>query len=241
MTSDENTNCDGDKSCYQADINAGNDISCDADKSCAKSTLFASNSISCNGKGGCYESDITSDTVNVYGMYGAHNAKISAEQINGFGVRSLTFATIDSNNLPKMEVNLYGEEAGKGAEIYCKENSKCIINCKASGCNGLTIYCDINNGAKCDITPDLCGEKENDDKNVNGVDCPSWEHHSGEELHVMIHQKDIISMNVARDTFTKELEMNDGGESINGDELTDDIIDGLLVGDSPYDFEWEME
>ena len=30
--------------------------------------------------------------------------------------------------------------------------------------------------------------------------------------------------------------MNDGGESINENELNDDIIDGLLVGGSPYDF-----
>ena len=84
-------------------------------------------------KGGCYGSDITSDIINAYGMYGAHQAKISGEQINGFGVKSLSFAQIDGKHLPKMEVNLFGEQAGYGAQIYCQRSIKCIINCKVSG------------------------------------------------------------------------------------------------------------
>lgn len=201
----------------------GNDISCDGYKSCTKSTLFASNSINCNAKGGCYESDITSSVVNVYGMYGAHDAKISAEQINGFGVRSLTFAKIDSAKLPKMEVNLFGKEAGIGAEIYCNGDSKCAINCKASGCNELTIYCDTENGAKCDITPELCNNEKNEDEN-----CPILKNGKKEKL-----QSHVSSMQ--KNAFTKEIEM-DGEENVKGHELTDEIIDGLLLGDSPYDF-----
>ena len=165
-------------------------------------------------------------------MYGAHQATISAEQINGFGVKSLSFAQIDSKQLPKMEVNLFGEEAGYGAQIYCQGNSKCIINCKVSGCNGLTVYCDIENGAKCDIKPNLCAEKENGDKNVDGVDCPILEQH-----YTNYDLEEIQSFDIElKASIINELEMNDGGESINGNELNDDIIDGLLVGDSPYDF-----
>ena len=164
---------------------------------------------------------MTSSIVNAYGMYGAHNAKISAEQINGFGVRSLTFAKIDSNYLPKMEVNIFGKEAGKGTEIYCRENSKCMINCKASACNGLTIYCDTQNGAKCDITPDLCAHKESEN----------------DDEYCYIEEKSPSNvLPMEKDTFTKEVEMEDGGENIYGHELNDEIIDGLLVGDTPYDF-----
>ena len=226
MSSDADTKCDGDKSCFQSKINSGGDISCDADKSCARSQLFASDTVWCNSKGGCYESDITSNILNAYGMYAGHNAEISAQQINGFGHYSLSYAVIDSHNMGKMEVNLFGDMAGYGANIICRENDECNVYCQSSGCNGMNYIC--LNGAKCHISPSMCSSQhKNDGQTVDGVDCPTWKY----EISQLEETTDIaLKANIIR-----ELENDNDEEVVIGDELNDDIVDGLLSGNSVYD------
>eukprot|EP01083_Nonionella_stella_P162753 534571_1 len=122
------TRCHGTNACANIDSMVANRFECDASHSCAHSTLIGTRNksqISCTGYKSC-----------------AHSHISSTEIIIASSTYALYNATIDSlHTIHDLHVTLSGYHAGLNANITCRANDICTINCHANACYRTYINC----------------------------------------------------------------------------------------------------
>jgi len=177
--------CLGFKSCQQ--MNHAGVLStafCDGTKGCAQSTVVAEN-IYCRGKLSCekMKSLEIANTAYGYGYKSLYNAPIEARVINAYGYKSIEQADIDTGNLQNTDIiiNAFGFDAampGRTAKqrttILCRDTTKCTLNCKGNGCNGIELTCLY--GSYCNVQPYDCQANHIDGSysKQEWVSCPKF-------------------------------------------------------------------
>jgi len=163
--------CKGDTSCFRSTIHA-TIIKCQGQDSCTNAALKG-RKVLCQSKSSCKDTDIISEYIEINAMRAGYRSTIYApQQVYGYGYFGLTQAIIDSDNSGEiMEVFMYGFMSGYGSTVICRENSKCILECKSSGCRELNYVC--LNGANCVMKPQGC-PTDNSVTRINGIDCPTY-------------------------------------------------------------------
>jgi len=203
ITGDEAVQCDGDRSCYQSSIDVGDSVKCRSTQSCASSAVNSGDTVYCEGSHSCAQSDISGNAARLYGHYAAAMSSITDTQtVTASGYNSLLFATVDSNDLTKMEVRVDGLNAGYGASVVCRDGATCKLVCGLNGCDHLDFYC--FHGADCNISPSGCvdGKQVNSVDEVDGTVCPTvkWSKYETTDL---ILEQDLARRyhNIAEDLW----------------------------------------
>eukprot|EP01083_Nonionella_stella_P154181 496483_1 len=231
ISSYNSTYCDGAYSCHTASIDSSQSVFCRSIASCASATL-KSTSLYCEGIASCSYADIEAYTVYSYGHYGSADSVISgASTIRAYGYYSLLYSVVDSTNVPKMSVKLFGVDAGYGANIVCQSGSSCTVTCKGSGCLETDVIC--LNGASCSVSPEEC-LSDNSVNEYEGISCPQWKvSKSADEddgFHAYIRQKEIEKEeNIKWKLFQAYISADmDSFEALIGEREKDKVLNGNL-------------
>eukprot|EP01084_Bolivina_argentea_P098827 177655_1 len=173
ISTDNPIHCDGAHSCHAASIDSDESVFCRSIASCSGATLKSVSKLYCEGIASCSNADIeTGGTVYSYGHYGTTGSTIyGASTVRGYGYYSLLYATVDSANVEKMSVKLFGVDAGYGANIVCQSGSTCTLTCKGGGCGETDFICLY--GASCSVSPEEC-LSDNSVQEYESVSCPQW-------------------------------------------------------------------
>eukprot|EP01084_Bolivina_argentea_P303916 524812_1 len=202
---ENNIFCDGFYSCSESTITSNN-IACDGFYSCSGSSLTATSMLSCDGKSSCHNTTqaVSNGLLKCEGKYSCsysnHLQSQTTLSCGGFmscmyaniintsiivanGERALSNANIDSENarfymsqLRGISVNVKGFRSGIGANIYCRKDTQCMLQCDGSGCYELNIYCYY--GSECIFLPNECGNvnlliSTNVAPMLDGIQCPN--------------------------------------------------------------------
>ena len=144
-------------------------VNCDGTSSCSNARVTSETTVLCAGIESCSSSIIKASLVELYGTSSGEGARINgAEEVKAYGYKSITGAIIDSILDGDMKVQVFGEAAGDGAVVTCRDGATCNLICKNTGCDGLEYRC--LSGSTCTISPEEC--LANSEGIFRGISCP---------------------------------------------------------------------
>eukprot|EP01084_Bolivina_argentea_P015044 28137_1 len=169
-----NTNCIAKSACLYSNIISGNRIQCDGITACAQGNLH-SPIIKCSSQQSCYNSSIIADSkLYIDGAEAAAYTYITnTPYIIAYGYKSFSHSTIDSNNIPFLNIYAFGDLSGFASIIVCKSGSTCKIECESNGCRNLDLICEV--GSTCLTQPSRCMKKKKSGTTIKGIYCPNIE------------------------------------------------------------------
>jgi len=169
--------CSGSSACSGGDHRVEHSVTCDGNLGCQDLTLQSTGTLSCLGFQGCHNSEFSDmNEVELFGECAGCDSHFNGVgTIFALGYKSLNNAIIDSLGtdgvVARLELQVYGHEAGNGAEVRCRAGSECLVDCKGTACEGLDYFCET--GAVCGVEPENCGTDETSDAVIDGVTCPT--------------------------------------------------------------------
>jgi len=166
--------CGGFESCREAHIVSDNDaVYCTATRSCSEATIVANNAdVVCSADNSCEYGEISAAALKSYGLRSSAFSVVDAASIIGFGSYALSYADVDSVNRASLSMRLWGDFSGYGATLVCRSGSKCVVDCKGSGCMDSELLCLY--GSTCEVEPAECEVNSDRDQIVAGTYCPKW-------------------------------------------------------------------
>ena len=110
-------------------------VYCTATRACSEATIVANNAdVVCSADNSCEYGEISAAALKSYGLRSSAISVIDAASIIGFGSYSLSYADVNSVNRAALSVRLWGDFSGYGATLVCRSGSKCVLDCKGTGC-----------------------------------------------------------------------------------------------------------
>eukprot|EP01084_Bolivina_argentea_P314626 544961_1 len=144
-----------DEQCLGQTIDA-QDIKCSGLDSCKESFLTSWTDVTCSGFESCKLAKIiTTDpahSLTCSGSWSCSESQIYSHSIYGSGRFSLQSADIDSIGKTRIYVQSYGYHGGEEGRLFCREGSKCIIDCSTDGCYNFNLFCEP--GSQCVVHND---------------------------------------------------------------------------------------
>ena len=140
--------------------------------SCAETLITSSKATVCAGYQSCQQAEINGGggRVDTYGYQSAAESTIKdASIVRIEAYQALLNGIIDSNGSGGGVYIFRDCEAGKGANVICRNGDTCKVKCIGKGCKGLTYQCET--GATCRLEPSGCNR--NSGGSYNGVRCPT--------------------------------------------------------------------
>eukprot|EP01084_Bolivina_argentea_P314625 544959_1 len=136
----EEIKCSGLNSCKEAFLTSWTDITCSGFESCKLAKMITTEdqySLTCSGTWSCSE------------------AEIYSHLIYGTGKYSLQSAIIDSIGKTEIYVQSHGYFGGEEAKLFCRDGSKCTLDCSVYGCYNFELFCEP--GSEC-VVHDDCSQ-----------------------------------------------------------------------------------
>ena len=112
----------------------GHQVTCDGSNGCKEMELSPADAsdptalLSCLGYAGCFDSEFTDvGEVELFGeCAGCYSLFNGVGTVFALGYRALNYANVDSVGVDSLTVQVYGHDAGRGAEVLCRAGSECL-------------------------------------------------------------------------------------------------------------------